>query len=590
MIHIGISQRSTTGNLLIALVLASGSGFGQGVATRNAPAAPKAAASGKPFPARFTDIAVAAGVTGKLTAGGEKTKKYIIEANGAGLALLDFDQDGWLDIFTVNSSRLEAAPKDATNRLYRNLRNGKFSDVTSAAGLARGGWGNGVCAGDVDNDGFPDLYVTYWGPNVLYRNTGKGGFEDITAKAGAAGPEKEWSSGCTFLDYDRDGKLDLFFASYQQFDLATAPLPGKASTCEWKGMPVFCGPRGLPYGRATLLHNRGDGTFEDVTAASGIGAAKEFYAFTSIAADLNQDGWTDIYVASDSTPSLFFRNNKDGTFSEIGAETGLAFNEHGFEQGGMGVAVGDFNNDGLLDLLKTNFAGDHPNVFENRGKGIFEDVVLKAGLAVNPQYVAWGVGFADLDNDGLQDVFQVNGHVYPELELAKMRETYLNPRLVYRNLGGGKFEDVSALAGPAVAERKSSRGAAFGDLDNDGDLDVVILNMGEAPSVLRNDLAGGRNWIEVLCEGRKSNRSAIGAVVTIEAGGRKQTLPVLSQSSFLSQNDFRLHFGLDTAAQVEKITVTWPVGTAETFPGAKAGQTVRLIEGTGETNPWQPRR
>ncbi len=558
----------------------------QGVATRNAEPAPRPAPSGKPFGAKFTDVAAEAGLRLRLTSGGEKTKRYILEANGTGVALLDYDGDGFADIFLVNGSRLDQPPKDASNRLYRNLGNGKFADVTTEAGLIRSGWGSGVCAGDYDNDAHTDLYVTYWGPSVLYRNLGNGKFAAATARAGVAGGAKDWSTGCTFLDYDRDGYLDLFVATYQDFNLATTPLPGKGANCEWKGMPVFCGPRGLPYGHAELYRNRGDGSFERVTAQSRIGEAKGFYAFTSVAADLNADGWTDIFVASDSTPSLFFRNNRDGTFSEIGAETGLAFNEHGFEQGGMGVAVGDFDSDGRLDLIKTNFAGDHPNVYRNLGKGVFEDVVLKAGLAVNPQYVAWGIGLVDLDNDGLQDVFQVNGHVYPELEQSSLGERYLNPRLVYRNLGGGRFEDVSALAGPAVAERRSSRGAAFGDFDNDGDLDVVVMNMGEVPSLLRNDLAPGRHWIQLLLQGRKSNRSAIGATVTVEAGGRRQTLPVLSQSSFLSQNDARLHFGLDGAGRVEKIRVAWPSGQTEEFPGVAADRLYLLVEGSGEVRPW----
>jgi hypothetical protein len=557
----------------------------QGVATRNAEPAPRPALSGKPFLARFTNVAAEAGLQMRFTSGDEKSKKYIVEANGTGVALIDYDNDGWLDIFLVNGSRLDAPPKDASNRLYRNLRNGKFTDATAESGLIRTGWGNGVCAADYDNDGHVDLYVTYWGPNVLYRNTGKGSFEDVTAKAGVAGPPKDWSTGCTFLDYDRDGHLDLFVASYQDFDLTTAPLPGKSANCEWKGLPVFCGPRGLPYGHAALYRNRGDGIFEDVTAKSGIGAAKGFYAFTAVAADLNADGWTDIYVASDSTPSLYFRNNKDGTFSEIGAETGLAFNEHGFEQGGMGVAVGDFNGDGRLDLIKTNFAGDHPNAYRNLGKGIFEDVVVKAGLAVNPQYVGWGVALVDLDNDGWQDVMQVNGHVYPELEQSSLQERYFNPRLVYRNLGTGRLEDVSALAGPGIAEKKSSRGAAFGDFDNDGDMDAIVMNMGDAPSLLRNDLTPARHWIRLKLEGRKSNRSAISAIVTIEAGGRSQTLPVLSQSSFLSQNDLQLHFGLDSARTVDKIRVAWPGGITEEFPGAEADRTLLLIEGSGEVKP-----
>jgi hypothetical protein len=574
------------GLLIAVIAVLAGALFGQGVATRNAAPAPRPAPSGKPFHAKFHDVSAEAGLRMRFVSGGEKTKKYIVEANGTGVAFLDYDGDGWTDIFLVNGSRLQPPPRDASNRLYRNLRNGKFADVTVEAGLVRSGWGNSVCAGDFDNDGYTDLYVTYWGPNVLYRNLGTAKFTEVTGKAGVSGPPKQWSTGCTFLDYDGDGHLDLFFASYQDFDLAATPLPGKGANCEWKGLPVFCGPRGLPYGQADLYRNRGDGTFEPVAAKSRIAEAKGFYAFTSVAADLNGDGWTDIYVASDSTPSLFFRNNRDGTFREIGAETGLAFNEHGFEQGGMGVAVGDFDADTLLDVIKTNFAGDHPNVYRNLGKGVFEDVVLKAGLAVNPQYVAWGAGLIDLDNDGLQDVFQVNGHVYPELEQSNLGERYFNPRLVYRNLGGGRFEDVSALAGSGVAEHKSSRGAAFGDIDNDGDIDVLVMNMGDAPSLLRNDLPPGRRWVQFLLEGRKSNRSAIGATVTIEAGGRRQTLPVLSQSSFLSQNDARLHFGLDSADRVEKIRVAWPAGLAEEFGSVASGHLYVLVEGAGEARKW----
>jgi hypothetical protein len=560
----------------------------QGVATRNASPASRSAASGKPFRAKFTDIAAQAGLSMRFASGNEASKKYIIEANGSGVAFVDYDNDGRLDLFMVNGSRLEGygEGKAPTNHLYRNAGPRGFADVTEKAGLARSGWGTGVCAGDVDNDGNLDLYLTYWGPNVLYRNRGNGAFEDVTARSGTAGPAKEWSSGCTFLDYDRDGNLDLFVTSYQAFDLATASPPGKGANCEWKGLPVFCGPRGLPYGSVTLYRNRGDLTFEPVTASSGVAAVKGFYAFTPVAADFNGDDWTDIYIACDSTPSILFRNNRDGTFTDIGAEAGVAFSEHGFEQGGMGVGVGDFDNDGRLDIVKTNFAGDYPNLFRNTGNGIFEDVVLRAGLAVNPQYVGWGVAFADLDNDGLVDILQVNGHVYPELDSGarKTQESYRNPRLVYRSLGEGRFEDVSEQAGPGVLARRSSRGAAFGDVDNDGDIDVLVMNMGETPSLLRNDLpaspASG-HWIELRLEGVKSNRSAIGAVVSIAAGGQSQTKPVLSQSSYVSQNDLRLHFGLGRATRIDRMMVRWPSGRVEEFPGVPADAFLSLVEGSG---------
>ncbi|MBS1831717.1 MAG: CRTAC1 family protein [Acidobacteria bacterium] len=514
-----------------------------------------------------------AGLRAPVIAGGEKTKRYIIEANGSGVALLDFDNDGFLDVFLVNGSRLDTPPVDATNRLYRNTQKGLFEDVSVPAGVAQKGWGSGVCAGDYDNDGFTDLFVTYWGPNVLLRNTGKGKFEDAS-KAVPKAEAKDWSSGCTFVDYDRDGLLDLFVTSYQKFDLATAPMPGKTSTCEWKGMPVFCGPRGLPYGKASLFRNKGDGTFTDVTVASKISEAKGFYAFTAVAADLNEDGWPDLYVASDSTPSLFFRNQKDGTFAEIGAEAGVAFNEHGFEQGGMGITLADCNGDGHLDVFKTNFAGDHPNLYLNRGKGIFEDGVLRAGLGVNPQYVGWGVGFVDLDNDGLVDILQANGHVYPELDGKAGGEEYRNPRIVYRNLGGCRFEDVSNLAGAAVSEKHSSRGVAFGDIDNDGDVDVLIMNMNEPPTLLRNDVSNKNHWVRVKLRGTKSNRAAIGAEVTL--GKQKQV--VMSQSSFLSHNDSRLHFGLGSEEETGVIRVRWPSGAMQEFPSAKADQEVLLVE------------
>lgn len=555
---------------------------GQGVATRNAEAAARQAPSGRPFPVKFEDIGAKAGLTAPVTVGNPAKKNYIIEANGTGIAAIDYDGDGWMDLFVVNGSKLEgfAGEKAPVSRLYRNSGKGIYIDVTDTAGVGKAGWGSGVCAGDIDNDGDEDLFVTYWGPNLLYVNDGKGKFTEQGAKLGVAGPEKEWSSGCTFLDYDRDGRLDLFVTSYQRFDLATTPPPGKASNCEWKGMPVFCGPRGLPFGTATLYHQKADGTFENVTQAAGIGAAKDFYAFTPVAADLNGDGWTDIYFASDSTPSVLFRNEKNGTFREIGTETGVAYNEHGFEQGGMGIGVGDYNRDGLLDLVKTNFAGDHPNLYRNIGGGIFEDSVLVAGLAINPQFVGWGVAFVDLDNDGWQDIFQVNGHVYPELDRGG-NETYRQPRVVYRNLGDGKFEDVSAMAGPAILERHSSRGAAFLDFDNDGDMDVAVMNMGEAPSLLRNTLTGPSRWVKVVLEGVKSNRSAIGAVVTVEAGGAKQTLPLLGQTSFLSQSDRRLHFGLGKAEKADKVTVRWPSGDTETFDGGASGTILRLKEGGG---------
>jgi hypothetical protein len=350
----------------------------------------------------------------------------------------------------------------------------------------------------------------------------------------------------------------------------------------FRDQPVFCGPRGLPHGRVTLYHNRGDGTFADVSVKSGIRAVSGFYAFTATATDLNHDGWTDVYVACDSTPSLYFRNNKDGTFSELATEAGIAYSEHGVEQAGMGLAIADYDNDGQLDIAKTNFIRDYPNLYRNAGRGIFEDRAAAAGLGINPNYVLWGTGFEDLDNDGWRDLFQVAGHLYPGLENVVASELYANPRLIYRNLRNGRFEDVSDIAGKAIAERHSSRGSAFGDFDNDGDIDVLIMNMDEPPSLLRNDLSSETRWIKVRLQGTRSNRSAIGSVVSVVTASQTQSAPVLSQTSYLSVNDPRLHFGLGSTRRVEKFVVRWASGAVEEFPGAAANGLVLLVEGTGE--------
>ncbi len=558
--------------------------FAQGIATGNVSAAPRARFSGQPWAANFTDVAARAGLDMRFVQGRPGRKPYIVEANGTGVAFTDFDNDGLLDVFLVNATRFEAFPKgqEPISRLFRNTGNGEFADVTAKAGAGRTGWGNGVCGGDIDNDGFEDLYVTYWGPNSLFRNKGGAFFEDIAVKAGVAGPVDEWSTGCTFADYDRDGFLDLFVASYLEFDLKKTPRPGEHPYCMFRDTPVYCGPRGLPYGRATLYRNRGNGTFEDVSEKTGIRKARGFYAFTASAVDLNRDGWTDIYVASDSTPSLYFRNNRDGTFTELATEASIAYNEHGAEQAGMGLAFGDYNNDGWIDFVKTNFIRDYPNLYRNLGKGLFEDAVIAAGLAVNPHYVLWGAGLEDFDNDGWKDIFQVAGHVYPEIQKIDPAEEYANPRLLYRNLRNGRFEDVSHLAGPGVAAKHASHGAAFGDFDNDGAVDVLIMNMDEPPSLLHNELKNSNRWIKAKLQGVKSNRSAIGATVVVHAAGRPQAAAVLSQTSFLSLNDMRLHFGLGDSEAADKFTVYWPSGAVEEYQGAPGGSLVLLVEGAGK--------
>jgi hypothetical protein len=552
---------------------------GQGMASRGVKPSPRGKPSGLPFHARFTDIAEAAGLREPVIYGSTGRKPYVLESVGCGAAFFDYDNDGWLDIFVLNGTRVDGAP-GATNRLYKNNRDGTFSDVTAEAGLRRTGWASAVSVGDYNNDGHEDLFLTYWGQNVLYRNNGDRTFTDVTKEAGLLREKARWSSGCTFIDYDRNGMLDLFVASYLDFDFKTALAPGASSYCNWKGIPVFCGPRGLPPGVGALYRNNGDGTFTDVSDASGIAKAKGSYMMTAVAADLNNDGWPDIYVACDSTPSFLFRNNRDGTFTNIGLESGVALNEQGSPQAGMGVGIGDYNLDGHLDIFKTHFSDDTNILYRYDGKGFFEDVTLASGLAVETRFVGWGAGIVDLDNDGLPDLFLVTGGLFPEVA-AKLPAYPMNtPRVIFRNLGNGRFEELIDEAGPAIAASHCSRGCAFGDFDNDGDIDILIVNLNEPPSLLRNDLAGGHHWLKVKLTGVKSNRSAIGARITAHYGGRIQAQEVSSQSSFYSANDPRLHFGLG-AAESADLYIRWPNGLQETIANVAAGQLVTVREGSG---------
>jgi hypothetical protein len=553
----------------------------QGVATREVKAQPKPASSGRPFNAQFTDVARQAGLHSPVIYGGIDSKKYIIEANGCGCAFIDYDNDGWMDIFLLSGTRLDGNPPEATNRLYKNNRDGTFTDVTETAGLKAVGWANGVCVGDYNNDGFDDIFCTFFGQNRLYRNNGDGTFADVTKEAGLldSGPAR-WGAGCAFVDYNRDGHLDLFVSNYIRFSFEHAPAPGENSTCNWKGIPVNCGPRGLPTGRHLLYRNNGDGTFSDVTKQAGIDAATESYGMTVVAADFDEDGWPDIFVACDSTPSLLFMNNHDGTFREEGVTRGVALSDDGMEQAGMGVGIGDYNLDGHLDLFKTHFIGDTCGFYRNDGKGNFDEVTRASRIGVETRYTGWGAGMVDLDNDGYPDVFFVTGSVYPEVERKLPQYPYETPRVLFRNLGNGTFEELDSQGGAGISASHCSRGCAFGDFDNDGDLDILIVNMNEPPSLLRNDLKTGQNWLKIKLEGVKSNRSAIGARVIIHYGGKVQAQPVLSQSSYYSCNDPRLHFGLGAATEVD-VDVFWPTGATEHYRKILANQLVTIREGKG---------
>jgi hypothetical protein len=569
-----------TRRAMLMLLACSADAFAQGISSRSVRPQPRGKPSGRPFLARFTDVAKSAGLTAPTVYGSEESKSYIIEVVGCGVAFLDYDNDGWLDVFVLSGTRLPDAPPGTTNRLYKNNRDGTFTEVTEKAGLTRTGWASGVTVGDYDNDGFDDLFITGYGHNVLYHNNGDGTFTDVTEKAGLNRPAVRYGSGCTWIDYDRDGRLDLFVVNYLSTTIEQLPKPGENADCRWKGVPVNCGPRGLPTGFVELFHNNGDGTFTDVSRQSGVAAAAGSYPMTAVSADYDNDGWPDIYVACDSTPSWLFRNQHDGTFREEALQRGAALSEDGLEQAGMGVGVGDFDLDGNLDIVKTHFSDDTNVLYRNDGKGNFDDVTIRAGLGVETRYVGWGAGMVDLDNDGLPDLFLVTGGVYPEVEKKLPAYPFRTPRLVFRNLGDGKFEELIDEAGPGVAATHTSRGCAFGDFDNDGDVDILVMNMNEPPSLLRNDVSGNGHWLKVLLLGVTSNRSGIGARVLARYGNRTQAQEVTAQSSFYSANDRRLHFGLGTATSAD-LTIRWPNGAEEKVTGVEADHLVVIREGAG---------
>ena len=534
--------------------------------------------------ANFVDIAERAGLTMKNVFGGVDSKKYIIETTGTGVAIFDYDNDGWPDIFFVNGTTLEdmkAGKTGPTNHLYHNNHDGTFTDVTEKAGLADAtGWGQGVCVGDYDNDGWQDLYVTYYGKNRLYHNE-HGVFKLVSEKAGVTGNGKEWGAGCAFVDYDRDGHLDLFVANYVDFDVTTAPAPGDRPSCMWKGAPVMCGPRGLPHHKNILYHNRGDGTFEDVTLKAHIDQTNGHYALGVSTLDYDNDGWPDIYVACDSTPSILYHNNRDGTFTDVAVVAGAAFNEDGREQGGMGTTVGDYDGDGRLDIFKTNFSDDTSTLYHNNPDGTFTDLTTAAGLGLHTKYLGWGTMFFDFDNDSWPDLLLVNGHVYPEVDKFHLGSNYQEPRILYRNNGDATFSDVSDSGGSGITTLASSRGLAVGDLWNTGQLSAVISNMNAAPSLLKNEQKYPNHWIAFKTIGTKSNRDGIGARITIRAGKRLLVDEVRSGSSYYSQSDMRVHFGLGSVMKLDSVEIRWPSGLTERFDNVAVDQINTVKEGSG---------
>ena len=519
----------------------------------------------------FQNIAAKSGITDIFPNGGTITKQYIIETTGSGIAFIDYDNDGLLDLFVLSG-------QGGTNRMYHNEGKGGFRDVTDALGLRSSGWAQGVCAGDYDNDGFTDLFVTYWGANHLYRNKSGKSFEDVTAHAGLTQSRTRYNTGCAFTDIDQDGHLDLFVANYLNFDPATTPKPGANPYCYYRGIPVNCGPKGLPFDRNILYRNNGNGTFTDISDQSGIAEPEGHYALGVLTGDFNEDGLPDIYVACDQTPSLLYINKGKGKFEEEALLRGVAFDGNGKAMSGMGVDAADYAGDGHLSIFRTNFSDEFETLYRNRGEGNFDDVTLDAGLGHNTRYVGWGAGFFDFNNDGWKDLLLVNGHAFPEVDRLGIDIHYKDRAILYANEKNGKFRDISEQAGPAFKEKHSSRGAAFGDFDNDGSVEVAVNNQNETPSLLKQVTNPPGHWIILKLVGTRSNRSAIGAKVKLTANSYAQYGEVRSGGSYLSQNDLRLHFGLGAAAMVDRIEITWPSGAKQELKNQRGNQIVTIRE------------
>src|SRR3984893_7811375 len=538
---------------------------------------------GRPVP-QLEDVTQKAGIHFEHLLAPEQ--KYILESMSGGVLLLDYDRDGWLDIYFTNAPTLEMANKGekARSALYHNNHDGTFTDVTDKAGIATPCFAMGGAVADFNNDGWPDIYVTCLGGNVLYRNNGDGTFSDVTAKAGVA--DGRWSTGAAFADYDGDGFVDLMVANYVEFNLADPPPFGKGINCKYKGIDVQCGPRGLKGSGDSLFHNNGDGTFTNVSKSAGVDDPRGYYGLGVVWADFNDTGRPDIYVANDSTPSYLYKNMGNGKFSEIGLESGTALSEDGNEQASMGIAVGDYSHTSRPSLYLTHFADDYDTLYRNDGNWVFRDVSYPSGVALpSVRWVKWGDAFVDVDNDGWLDLVAVSGHVYPQVDTLPSGDRYREPKLFELNQRNGTFCDARDQAGPAIQEPRGSRGLAVGDLFNDGNMDVVIENLDGSPTLLRNHGITGRHWVSFELAGTKSNRLAIGAKVKIMAGGTTQTEEIHSGGSYLSQNDLRVHFGLEKATTIESVEIRWPSGAMDRLKNLAVDQFYAVLEGKGIVPP-----
>lgn len=557
--------------------------------------APKGAASpvaGTPLGVHFVDVAKEAGLNVETIFGGEHHNKYLLETTGCGAAFFDYDHDDWVDIFLVNGWRLEGFPKgkEPVCHLFKNNRDGTFTDVTLKAGLARSGWGQACCVGDYNNDGWNDLFISYYGQNALFRNNGNGTFTEVTKEAGLLQDRLRWNSGCSFVDYDKDGHLDLFVGNYIDLDLKTTPLPEDAN-CTYKGIVVACGPPGLEGGKNLLYHNKGDGTFEDVSDKAGMWGTLGTYALSCGAADLDNTGWPNIYVANDSTSATYYVNQKDGTFKDQAIEAGVAYSPDGKPQAGMGVSIGDYNRDGMLDIVKTNFAGDTDSLYMNIGDGSFDDRTYQAGLGINTRLLGWGVSFIDIDNDGWLDILVANGHVYPEVDGTQVDASYAERKYLYRNLRQGQFEDLSMIGGPGITTDAKARGFAVGDYDNDGDLDAVVNCVNAVPQLLRCDSQLKASWVKIRLVGTKSNKTGIGARIKVVAQTGTgyvagKTVPALTQiedvkscNGYFSASDLRIHFGLGGAKKIDLVQINWPSGAVDTLKDLDVNRLYVVQEG-----------